>query len=129
MANPEQLKLIQAVIARLAANSLVPKGWAVTIVAGLAAVAKADGNDDVAWISCGVVVLFALLDAYYLALERAYRKLYESKAAAGEEDDWSLALEHPVTFADVLSALLRFPIFHFYVAIFACGLAVALDVV
>src|SRR4051794_17688773 len=90
--NVEQLKLIQAGITRMAGNSFLLKGWAVTLVTGLAALAKADGNEDVAWISCGVLAVFALLDAYYLALERAFRALYEEKAALKTGDDWSLKL-------------------------------------
>src|SRR5215218_4658667 len=75
-ADLEHLKLIQSVISRMAANSFVLKGWAVTLVTGLAALAKADGNDDIAWISLGVLFVFAMLDGYYLALERSFRDLY-----------------------------------------------------
>jgi hypothetical protein len=83
MADPDYLKLIQAVITRMAGNSFFLKGWTVTLVAGLTAFAKADSNRSFAWIAVFVVVVFGVLDAYYLALERAYRGLYESTDAGG----------------------------------------------
>lgn len=72
MPDVEHLKLIQAVVGRLAGNSFLLKGWTVTLVAGLTAFAKADTNGNLAWIAVGVVVVFAFLDSYCLAQERAY---------------------------------------------------------
>jgi len=130
VANPEQLKLIQAVITRLAGNSFVLKGWAVTLVAGLAALAKADGNQDIAWISCGVLVVFALLDAYYLALERAFRNLYERQAANGSPNDWSLRLgDDSVGVEEIAQALVRFSVWPFYGIAMAGAILVATNVV
>src|SRR4051794_37598188 len=80
VANPERLKMIQAIITRLAGNSFLIKGWTVTLVAGLSALAKSDANQDFAWIACGVIVVFGFLDAYYLALERKFRDLYATAA-------------------------------------------------
>lgn len=113
MADLEHLKLIQAVITRLAGNSFVLKGWAVTLVTGLAALAKADGNDDIAWISLGVLVVFALLDAYYLALERMFRRFYEQQARTATTT-YSLKPDETVGPREVLSTLLRFAVWPFY---------------
>jgi hypothetical protein len=112
MAEPEHLKLIQAVVTRLAGNSFLLKGWAVTLVAGLTALAKADADRDIAWIACGVLIVFALLDAYYLASERAFRRLYEREASA-PSGSWSLA-HGGVGPADVGKALLSFAIWPLY---------------
>jgi hypothetical protein len=83
MPDVEHLKMIQAVIGRLAGNSFLLKGWSVTLAAALSAFARVDSDRSLAWISAGVVVVFAGLDAYYLALERAFRGLYAAAVADG----------------------------------------------
>lgn len=73
--------MIQAIIGRLAGNSFLLKGWSVTLAAALIAFARVDSDRSLAWISVGVVVVFAGLDAYYLALEREFRELYAAAVA------------------------------------------------
>ena len=106
--NIEQLKMIQAVITRLAGNSFLLKGWTVTLVAGLTAFAKADANRSFALIALAVVAIFAVLDAYYLALERAYRRLYDAEAANTGVQSWNLRVRRER--GDVARALLSPPI-------------------
>jgi hypothetical protein len=112
--NVELLKLIQSVVTRLAGNSFLLKGWAVTLVAGLTALAKADSDRDIAWIACGVLIVFALLDAYYLANERAFRRLYE-KEATQPSGTWSLA-HGSVGPPEVLRAVVSFAVWPLYSA-------------
>jgi hypothetical protein len=119
--NEEHLKLIQSVISRMASNAFILKGWAVTLVSGLAALAKADTNHGIAWIACGAAIVFAMLDAMYLANERAFRKLYD-EAARGRVETWSLS-RAPVTFRDFLSALVSWSVLPLY-AMTAAGAAV-----
>ena len=71
------LTLIQSVITRLAGNSFLIKGWAVTLTSALSAFAAKDADRDIAWVGAGAAVVFAGLDAMYLASERAYRALYK----------------------------------------------------
>ena len=105
MPNGEQLKMIQAIIERMARNSFALKGWSVTLAAALIGLATADSNRAFAWIAVGTVVVFGVLDAYYLAIERAYVDLYDS-AAATEEASWSL-VARDIGAADVGRALAR----------------------
>ncbi len=81
------LKIMQGVIQRMAENSRACKVWCITIVsAGLILVARVDRPDFVL-ISLVPAVAFLILDAYYLALERAFRGSYNSfvqKLAQGE---------------------------------------------
>jgi hypothetical protein len=81
--------MIQGVIGRMAQNSFVIKGWSVTLTAALLSLATAGDNRSYAWIAVGAVAVFALLDARYLAIERRYRGLYVT-AAAATGTDWSL---------------------------------------
>jgi len=103
MANAERLKLIQSLIERMARNSFALKGWTVTVVAALLGLATHQSDRRFALIAMYVLVALASLDAYYLALERSYRRLYDS-AVAASEDQWGLQAEK-VTLGDVLRAM------------------------
>src|SRR3954452_20359113 len=104
MASPEHLTMIQGVINRMAGNSFLLKGWTVTLVAGLTAFAQDKSNRNFALIAVVVVVVFALLDAYYLALERKYRDLYDEQARHKGEPTWTMGVEAP-TFGRVICTL------------------------
>lgn len=78
----KELDLIQAVITRMAQNAFYVKGWSITLVA----VVLALGDDDLLSTAerpylLGLILVvwlaFWYLDAYFLRLERMYRKLYE----------------------------------------------------
>jgi hypothetical protein len=126
VADLEHLKLIQAVITRLAGNSFLIKGWSVTIVAGLSAIAKAQNEAGVAWIAAGVVVVFAVLDAFYLALERAYRDLYQRVAADSPGiGPWTLKVQ--VGGREVLRGFNSLAVSLLHGAVFAGALIVALS--
>jgi hypothetical protein len=128
VADLEHLKLIQAMISRMAANSFVLKGWSVTLVTGLAALAKADGNDDIAWISLAALFLFAVLDGYYLSIERAYRRFYQD-TLDGRTSQYSLDLVEPVGPGDALKAVGSFAIWPLYGAAAIASILVATDVI
>jgi hypothetical protein len=95
--------MIQAVVSRLSAQSTAVKGWCVTVTAALLGFAATAGNAVVTAIAIYVVLAFAVMDAYYLALERAYRVLYK-RAVVGQADDWALEVDRP-TVRDVGAAL------------------------
>jgi hypothetical protein len=121
---PEHLSLIQGIITRAASNSFLLKGWAVTLAAGLTAIAKTGTHENVAWIACGVVVVFALLDARYLAIERAFRTLYDN-AVAGTAPTWSLTPPR-VSVGSFFSALASWSVLPLYGALaVAAGLIAA----
>lgn len=87
----KHLELVQGVINRMASNSFMLKGWAVTLVAGIFALAGKDTDKHYFLVAYVPVLVFWGLDAYYLLQERLYRLLYE-KVRATEEDhiDFSL---------------------------------------
>ena len=78
----KELDLIQAVTTRLGQNAFYVKGWSITLVA----VVLALGDDDLRSTAerpylLGLILVvwlaFWYLDAYFLRLERMYRKLYD----------------------------------------------------
>jgi len=80
----KHLELIQAVINRMAANSFLLKGWTITLVAALFALASKDAEVRFAWIALLPTFAFWLLDAYFQLQERCFRALYNHVRASTE---------------------------------------------
>jgi len=70
----KEIELIQDIIKRMAFNSFMLKGWAVTLVV-VALLLK--GTEYQVWIAFIPLLVFWFLDAYFLWQERLYRKLYD----------------------------------------------------
>lgn len=70
------LTILQAVINRMASNSAACKTWCVTLVSAIVVIIADKGKPHYVWISVVPIVLFLLLDSYYLALERQFRAVY-----------------------------------------------------
>lgn len=70
------LGIAQAVIQRMAANSASCKAWCITLVAAILVIVADKGKPRYALIAAIPTVLFLVLDAYYLALERCFRVSY-----------------------------------------------------
>jgi hypothetical protein len=73
----KHMEFIQAVVARLAGNSFLVKGWAITL-AGLF-IGFALNSDDMRLAIAALVPTIAFwgLDAYFLKSERLFRALYD----------------------------------------------------
>ena len=67
---------MQGIIQRMASNSSNCKAWCVTLVAAVLVIVADKGKPEFAWIALLPTVIFACLDAYYLALEKAFRNSY-----------------------------------------------------
>lgn len=70
------LGIIQNVIQRMSANSSSCKAWSVSLVAAVLVIVADKGKPEYAWIALLPTIVFAALDAYYLALEKAFRNSY-----------------------------------------------------
>jgi hypothetical protein len=85
------LQMIQGIISRMAGNSFLLRGWTVTLVAALFALAAKDAERRYVLIAYLPSVMFWILDAYYLAQEGRYRDLYAEVSAKAEADvDFSM---------------------------------------
>jgi len=90
----KHLEFIQAAISRMATNSFLFKGWAITIAAGLAASAAVERRQALLVITLVSTVMFWGLDGYYLWLERCFRKLYQEVARKGDSEiDFAMDIE------------------------------------
>lgn len=70
------LEMIQGIINRMTSNSFALKGWAVTLVAGIFALAGKETDKMYFIVAYIPVVIFWFLDSYYLLQERLFRSLY-----------------------------------------------------
>ena len=90
----KHLEFIEAAIGRMATNSFLFKGWAITIVAALSAFAAANTKTALLTIAIVATVMFWGLDGYYLWLERRFIELYEQVAAKVPGDiDFSMKFD------------------------------------
>jgi hypothetical protein len=64
------LEMIQGVINRMAGNSFLLKGWTITLVAALFALAQKESNPMFMYLAYFPSTVFWALDAYYLRQER-----------------------------------------------------------
>jgi len=71
----KEIDIIQDIIKRMAFNSFMIKGWAITLVV-VTLLLKGTEKYQV-WLAFIPLIVFWFLDAYFLWQERMYRKLYE----------------------------------------------------
>jgi len=71
------LDMIQGIVNRLANNSFMLKGWSVMIVAALLALSAATGEKIALMLIAFIPLLvFWILDGYFLWQERLFREIY-----------------------------------------------------
>jgi hypothetical protein len=70
----KELELVQGVINRFGNNSFLIKGWTITLIV---ATLLLENNTNLYIIAFLPLFTFWYLDAYFLRLERLYRKLYD----------------------------------------------------
>lgn len=116
------LSIIQNVIQRMSANSSSCKAWCVSLVSAVLVIVAGKGNAEFAWIALFPSLVFAALDAYYLALEKAFRNSYNSfiakihKKQLKEQDLYSVL---PVGNINKLQfeAFMSFSVWGFYLSL------------
>jgi len=74
------LGFIQEIITRMGTNSFLLKGWSVTLVAAMFALAVRDTDKNFMLIAYFPVFVFWILDAFFLHQEKLFRQLYEEVA-------------------------------------------------
>ena len=119
----KHFEIMQGVITRMAENSRSCKVWCVTLVAATLVLVAQTGEPRHALIALAPTALFYLLDAYYLMLERRFRKSYKtsvSKVHIGEvcaSDLYAVIPEGPVVRGLLWSMLRSFSVLPFYFAV------------
>ncbi len=73
----KHLEFIQQAVNRMASNLFLLKGWTVTLIAALFALAAKDSKDVYFLIAYFPPLMFWVLDGYFLSQERRFRALYD----------------------------------------------------
>ena len=128
----KHLELIEDIVSRMASNSFMLKGWAVTLVAGIFALATKDADKLYFIVAYIPIIIFWGLDAYYLRQERLYRSLYDRVRLINEENiDFSLKLsdiEYEIDKNDYFSCILSKTEIFFYIPLaLVCGSIIMLS--
>ncbi|MFH1741796.1 MAG: hypothetical protein ABIH23_22560 [bacterium] len=118
------LGIIQSVIQRMASNSASAKAWCITLVSAVLVVLADKNKADYVWIAVIPIVLFLVLDAYYLALEKGFRNSYNKfidKMHGGEVESRDLYAVIPSgsLFKLFFKSLRSFSVGPFYVTLLA----------
>ena len=82
----KHLEFIQNVITRMNSNSFLIKGWAITLVSALFALAAKDTNVNYVLVSYIAISVFWFLDGFYISQERQYRDLYNEITGKSENE-------------------------------------------
>lgn len=80
----KHLEFIQNVITRMNSNSFLIKGWTITLVSALFALAAKDSNLKFVMVSYIAIPVFWILDGFFIAVEKRYRELYNEVAGKDE---------------------------------------------
>ena len=72
----KHLELVQNAVMRMGGNSAALKGYSMGITAALIALAGAIDKPRILLLGLPIIMVFAVLDATYLALERGFRNHY-----------------------------------------------------
>jgi hypothetical protein len=79
------LEMIQAVVARLAGNSFLIKGWTLTLTGAFLGFGVNKDSSGLAAAAFLPIVVFWLLDTYYLRTERLFRELFTLVRTCAED--------------------------------------------
>jgi len=80
----KHLEFLQNIITRMNTNSFMIKGWSVTLVSALFALAADKANLKFVFVAYIPAIIFWALDGFFLSQEKQYRKLYEEVSAKDE---------------------------------------------
>ncbi len=106
----KHLEMIQDIINRMARNSFMYKGWALTIFAALIIFFTKDCIFSISGLIERVIAMvpifgFWILDAYYLRQERLFRALYDSVRLGKNPDRFSMKTA-PKPYLDKVDSLI-----------------------
>ena len=87
----KHLEFIQGAISRMASNLFFLRGWIISLVAALFAFFVKDANANYIFVVYFPVIIFWILDGYFLSQERLFRALYNHVRKLDEKEiDFSM---------------------------------------
>ena len=88
----KHLEFIQGIINRMAGNLFFLRGWTITLIAALLALfVKGTNSNYIIYFLLVLVLVFWILDGYFLSQERLFRALYNHVRKLDEKEiDFSM---------------------------------------
>lgn len=88
----KHLEFIQNIVSRMAGNLFFLRGWTITLITALLALfIKNDSPNYAIYFLLALVLVFWILDGYFLSQERMFRDLYNHVRKLKEEEiDFSM---------------------------------------
>ncbi|NOX91412.1 MAG: hypothetical protein GXP18_02850 [Gammaproteobacteria bacterium] len=123
----EYLKMIQAVISRMSHYGFLLKGWGVTLLAAILALATNSTKAELLLLVALLpVIVFWLLDAFFLNTEHKYRALYEQAAKISAEENVNFSLASKGEHTNGVKSVLRLAMSQTLIAFWGALLCVLL---
>ncbi len=110
----KHLEFIQTTLGRMANCSFLLKGWTVTIVGALLALSLKESEVKYNCISMIVLIVFALLDSFYLYNERLFRALFNKVRISEKDLKFDMSIKPFKEEVKWLATFFSFSIFVFY---------------
>ena len=118
------LNILQGIITRMATNSANCKTLCVSLVSAILVVIADKNKPNYAWIALIPIVLFFLLDSYYLGQERSFRDIYNkfiSDLHSGNVETDRIFVLKPLKGMNVVNSLfassISFSVYPFYLTL------------
>jgi len=88
----KHLEFIQNIISRMAGNLFFLRGWTITLIGALLALfSKGNNSNYIIYFLIVLILVFWILDGYFLSQERLFRALYNHVRKLKEEEiDFSM---------------------------------------
>lgn len=97
----KHLEMIERIIERMEKNSFSLKGWVVTLVVAICALSVNGSEKRFILVALVPILVFWLMDSFYLQLERKYRILYQDVIKKNEDQiNFSMELNAPIISGD-----------------------------
>jgi hypothetical protein len=117
----KHLEMVQAVVSRLANYGATLKNYCITLTVALSGLAVSQKLPAAFGLAVLAILVFAILDAQYLRLERRFRRLFDTL----REGDWSARPDFRMDIGDVPRPSFWAAFFSWSIGVFYLPLAVA----
>lgn len=116
----KHLEMLQQVITRMANNSFLVKGWSITLISALLALAAKDKIQLMAYVAILPWLAFWMLDGFFLRQERLYRGLFDIYRQQPQDTPTDFSMDtRPVT-VDSWFKVMRSPTLRLFHGLLLC---------
>ena len=117
------LNILQSVTSRMASNSAGCKSWCITLTSAIIVLLINSDKQQYVYVAFIPIIMFMLLDCYYLAMEKSFRakynafiqKLHENQAT--KSDLFVVSPEKAIESSDLIESIKSISVYPFYLSL------------